>query len=183
MQALDLLLNRSSQPRLAAPAPEGQVFEHIMQAALRAPDHACLSPWKFIVCKGKGLSKLGDIYKAAAIANQASESDIERASQLPLRAPMVIVVACEYHEHPKVPWVEQVASASCAAHAMQMAAVAQGFAGIWRTGAYAQDPLVKAECGLKEQDEIVGFLYLGTAVTKGAAKPPKSPTQYFNFWG
>ena len=58
MDALTLLLNRSSQPRLEAPAPSGDALENIMQAALRAPDHACLTPWRFIVCTGKGLDKL-----------------------------------------------------------------------------------------------------------------------------
>ena len=48
MDALNLLLNRSSHPRLQAPAPEGEELTNIMQAALRAPDHACLSPWRFI---------------------------------------------------------------------------------------------------------------------------------------
>ena len=51
MDALSLLLNRSSQPRLGSPAPSGAALENIMQAALRAPDHACLTPWRFIVCQ------------------------------------------------------------------------------------------------------------------------------------
>ncbi|HAU27845.1 MAG TPA: nitroreductase, partial [Alteromonas australica] len=57
MDALSLLLNRSSQPRLGSPAPSGAALENIMQAALRAPDHACLTPWRFIVCQNKGLEK------------------------------------------------------------------------------------------------------------------------------
>ena len=63
MDALSLLLNRSSQPRLSAPAPSGEALENIMQAALRAPDHACLTPWRFIVCEGKGLDKLGQLFE------------------------------------------------------------------------------------------------------------------------
>jgi nitroreductase len=166
MQALDLLLNRSSQPRLQAPAPEGEVLENIKQAALRAPDHACLAPWKFIVCQNQGLTRLGKVFEQAAIAANKSEKEIERAPQLPLRAPMVMVAIAKYTEHDKVPWVEQVASASCAVHAMQMAAVAQGFAGVWRTGSFAQDAIVKQAFDLAEQDEIVGFLYLGSSAVQ-----------------
>ena len=91
MQALDLLLNRCSQPRLQAPAPEGQVLENIKQAALRAPDHACLSPWKFVVCQNQGLTRLGEVFQQASIATNKSEKEIERAPQLPFRAPMVMV--------------------------------------------------------------------------------------------
>ena len=54
MDALTLLLNRSSQPRLEAPAPSGDALENIMQAALRAPDHACLTPWRLLCAQEKG---------------------------------------------------------------------------------------------------------------------------------
>lgn len=182
MQALDLLLNRRSQPRLQSPAPQAQVLENIMQAALRAPDHASLTPWQFIVCQGEGLTRLGEIYKQAAIAGNKSEKDIERAPQLPVRAPMVIVAISKYQEHAKVPWVEQVASASCAVHSMQMAALTQGFAGVWRTGFYAQDQHVKDALNLQTKDEIVGFLYLGTACTEVLPKPTKNSADYFEFW-
>jgi len=182
MQALDLLLNRSSQPRLQAPAPEGEVLANIKQAALRAPDHACLSPWKFIVCQNQGLVRLGKVFQQAAIAAGKSEKEIERAPQLPLRAPMVMVAIAKYTEHEKVPWVEQVASASCAVHAMQMAAIAQGFAGVWRTGSFAQDPLVKQAFSLSEQDEIVGFLYLGSSALTRLPKPKKPSEDYFEDW-
>ena len=129
MDALHLLLNRSSQPRLSAPAPSDQVLENIMQAALRAPDHACLTPWQFIVCQGKGLDKLGALYEQSAIENGKSQQEIDRAVKLPHRAPMVVVAVAKYVEHEKVPRVEQIASASCGVMAMQMAAVAQGFNG------------------------------------------------------
>ncbi|WP_088328649.1 NAD(P)H nitroreductase [Lacimicrobium sp. SS2-24] len=182
MQALDLLLNRSSQPRLQDPAPTGESLDNIMQAALRAPDHMSLKPWRFIVCQGKGLKRLGEVFELAAINTDMSEKDIERASQLPLRAPMLIVAICHHKEHDKVPWIEQVASTACAVHAMQMAAVAQGFSGIWRTGSYAQNEEVKKALNVAEQDEIMGFLYLGSPVTQPLPKPVPDPSQFFEFW-
>ncbi len=182
MDALTLLLNRSSQPRLNAPAPSGEALENIMQAALRAPDHACLTPWRFIVCQGKGLNKLGALYEQSAIENEKSQKEIERAVQLPLRAPMVVIAIAKYVEHEKVPRVEQIASASCAVVAMQMAAVAQGFNGMWRTGSYAQCDTVKQGLDLSEDDEIVGFLYLGTPAFEPAPKPERDSADYFEFW-
>ncbi|MDO6693672.1 NAD(P)H nitroreductase [Aliiglaciecola sp. 3_MG-2023] len=182
MQALDLLLHRRSQPRLKGPAPQGQQLETIMQAALRAPDHAGLTPWKFVVCQGRGLIKLGEIFEEAAINEGLDENQIQRAPQMPLRAPMVIVAIAKYSEHPKVPWVEQVASASCAVHSMQMAAVAQGFGGVWRTGSYAQNEDVKCAFFLEEQDEIVGFLYLGTPTNDAMPAPQRDSAEYFEFW-
>ncbi|MFS1704031.1 NAD(P)H nitroreductase [Alteromonas sp. AMM-1] len=182
MDALTLLLNRRSQPRLSAPAPQGDALENIKQAALRAPDHAGLTPWQFLVIEGKGLDKLGTLFEQSAIDNDKSEREIQRAPQLPERAPMIIVIATQYKEHEKVPQNEQFASAACAAMAMQMAAVAQGFQGIWRTGDYAHCSIVKAGLGIAEQDEIVGYMYLGTPSQDLPEKPVPTTADFFRVW-
>ncbi|GAC19924.1 hypothetical protein GARC_2961 [Paraglaciecola arctica BSs20135] len=93
-----------------------------------------------------------------------------------------MVAIAKYIPHDKVPWVEQVASASCAVQAMQMAAVAQGFSGVWRTGSYAQDPIVKQAFDLSEQDEIVGFLYLGSSEVIPQPKPKRDSAEFFENW-
>ncbi|MGO4894080.1 NAD(P)H nitroreductase [Flavobacterium sp. W21_SRS_FM6] len=182
MQALDLLLNRTSQPRLQKPAPNEQELQNIIHAAMRVPDHASLTPWKFVVCQEAGLTRLGNVFEQAALDEQLSEKEVLRAPQLPLRAPMVIAVIAQIQEHEKVPWVEQVASASCAAYAMQLAAKAQGYDNVWRTGIYAQSKVVKDAFGLKEQDEIVGFLYVGTGNADPISRPSKSSFDFTEHW-
>ncbi|WP_026972476.1 NAD(P)H nitroreductase [Aliagarivorans marinus] len=160
MKALNLLLERHSCARLSAPAPEGAELETIWQAGLRAPDHGGLHPWRILHVSGEGLSKLSDIFAAAAEQNQG---DIEKARQMPFRAPLITVVIASPKPHDKVPEIEQVLSAGCMVHAMQMAAFAQGYNGIWRTGPMAYDPIVKQKLGLAEHEHIVGFLYLGSS--------------------
>ncbi len=182
MDALALLLERRSQPRLSTPAPAGEALENIKQAALRAPDHGGLTPWRFIVCEGGGLKRLGLLFEQSAIENGKSAKEVERAPQLPLRAPMVIVAIARYQDSPKVPRIEQVASASCAVMSMQMAAQAQGFNGIWRTGTYAQCELVRSELGLAEDDELVGFLYLGTPAVQAPPPEAKAAEDFFEHW-
>lgn len=182
MDVLELLLNRTSQPRLQKPAPSEQELQNIIHAAMRVPDHASLKPWKFIVCQNAGLSRLGDVFEQAALDEQLTEKEVQRAPQLPHRAPLVIAVITNYQEHEKVPWVEQVASASCAAYAMQLAAKAQGYDNVWRTGFYAQSKVVKAAFGLKEQDEIVGFLYIGSSNADPISRPTKSIHDFVEHW-
>ncbi|WP_100657081.1 NAD(P)H nitroreductase [Alteromonas flava] len=182
MNAIKLLTQRQSLPRLQAPAPAGEALEIIKKAALRAPDHGCLTPWQFIIFTGEGLKQLGEIFEASAIHRGEDSKAIERAPQLPVRAPMVIVAATRYTEHPKVPFIEQVQSAGCAVHAMQMAAVAQGYAGIWRTGSYAQCSYVKEALSISNDDEIVGFLYLGTPACEPKGPPSRDANNYFTEW-
>ncbi|WP_338855482.1 NAD(P)H nitroreductase [Serratia marcescens] len=118
----------------------------------------------------------GQLLQAAAKQDQLDEAAIEKATKAPFRAPLIITVIAHCTEETKVPRWEQVVSAGCAVQAMQMAALAQGFNGIWRTGAWTEHALVREAFGCREQDEIVGFLYLGTPQLKAATKvtPPDS---------
>lgn len=165
MDALTLLHERNSMGKLMAPAPDAEQMEALYQAALRAPDHAELTPWRFVEFTGAGLERLGELFAKAERTKSPAGDEAAQASaaKKPLRAPMVVaVIAKVTPEHPKVPRVEQVVSAGCAAHAMLYAAQAQGLGGMWRTGGYAFDATVHAGLGMEEHDELVGFLYLGT---------------------
>ena len=163
--ALSLLLTRSSCGLLQAPAPSGEALEHILQAGLRAPDHGHLQPFQFLLAEGEGLNRLGALLAESAKQDGAAEEAIERATQMPLRAPLVITVAARVQPHNKVPAFEQHFSAGCAVMAMQMAAQAQGFGGIWRSGPLMYSRKLHELLRLNEQDQIVGFLYLGTPAT------------------
>jgi len=183
MDALELLLTRSSNAKLIEPAPNGEALENILNAGLRAPDHANLSPYQFIVCRGVGLQKLADIYTQAAKSNKMEQSVIDKSQKMPFRAPMVIVAICRYKEHEKVPRVEQIATTACAVQNMQMAAQAQGFNGMWRTGAFATNLDVREAFKLNELDEIVGFLYLGTPSVETPIKRQKKREPFIEYWG
>ena len=73
----------------------------------------------------------------------------------------------------KIPEVEQLVSAAAAAENIMLAARAQGFGAMWKTGAPAYDATVKQALGLDPDNDIVGFLYVGTQVGGGspAARP------------
>lgn len=182
MDALELLLTRSSNNKLQEPAPSGEALDNILNAGLRAPDHANLSPFKFIVCTGNGLKKLSDIYASVLSQSNKTEAEIEKGTNAPFRAPMVIIGICKFKEHEKVPRVEQISTTACAIQNMQMAAFAQGFNGIWRTGALAHNDLVRQHLGLAENDEIIGYLYLGTTQNETHIKRQKSQENVIEFW-
>ncbi|MDX3774242.1 NAD(P)H nitroreductase [Chromatiaceae bacterium AAb-1] len=184
MDALTLLTTRHSSPRLTEPAPSGEVLENIKRAALQVPDHAWLRPWRFVIAEGRqALNRLGDIFAEAAIEDDPAISGEmqERARQLPLRAPMVIICIAKCTANHKVPLHEQQQSAACAVMAMQQAAFAQGFGGIWRTGIYAQLDFVKQALELGEDDEIVGYLYLGTKAGETYNRPELKTEDYFSY--
>ena len=168
------------QPKLTGPAPAGEDLEQIFRAALRAPDHAWLRPWRFLTISGIRREALGKVLRDALLRRnpEAGDAACNKALNAPRRAPLVVVVIAHFSEHPKVPRLEQQLSAGCAAHAILLAAEATGFAGVWRTGESAFDRGVMTDLGLGVEEEIVGFLYLGSR--DGAPKPlPQLETDDF----
>ena len=178
MDALELLITRRSASRLVEPAPTGEQLQNILRAGMRAPDHKTLQPWQFFVIEGEGRERFSAVLEKGAIAAGSDEKAQEKARSAPFRAPLIITVVAHCEDHPKVPRWEQEMSAGCAVMAMQMAALAQGFNGIWRSGALTESPVVRAGFACREQDKIVGFLYLGTPQLKASttiALPDTAP--------
>ncbi|MGX5914112.1 nitroreductase family protein [Aliidiomarina sp. Khilg15.8] len=174
MDAIELLTQRSSMPRLIAPAPDKAAIEIIERAALRVPDHMNLTPYRCQLVEGDNLAALGRVFQQAAEQEAGfSDRDRERAAQLPLRAPLLIVVSTRYQSHPAVPFPEQLASAACATMAMQQACFALNYGAIWRSGAYAESATVRQALGIDAPNEIVGFLYVGTPAVPTPIKPER----------
>lgn len=184
MDALDALINRVSAPRLIEPAPTAEQREQLFRAALRAPDHGQLRPWRFLTIEGDGRHALGDLF-AEAIAGKYSDADEEaltKARNMPLRAPLLVVVIARVQEHPKVPAQEQVLAAGCAAHAILLAAYAQGIGGVWRTGELSHDPIVDAGLGLADNEQVIGYLYLGTPQRELRVAPQADTGEFVSSW-
>lgn len=181
---IDLLLQRNSSPRLTLPAPDRQQQNQMFQAALRAPDHLWLRPWRFLVVEGERREALGQVLLDCLLRRdpQADESVRTKALNAPLRAPLLIVVLATITENPKVPAQEQRLSAGCAAHAILLAAEALGFSGVWRTGNPAYDPEVVAALGGSGNEEIVAFLYIGTRDGTEKALPVMNPDDFVARW-
>jgi len=182
--ALDVLHNRVSVPSLQAPAPSGEVLENIMRAAMRAADHKILRPWRFLVLENDSLDRLGQLFIKAETTNGDEVTEIKRSRLLskPHRAPMIIVAIASCREDPKVPEVEQLIATGCAVQNMLNAAFAQDVGAMWRTGSMAFDSVVKSGLGLDNNEQIVGFLYLGTPKGRLKPVPAYNLTDHFSIW-
>lgn len=181
MNSKQLLLERQSTPILISPSPSDEELDFILNSGMRVPDHGGLTPWFFTLAQGTGLEKLSQIFKAAAEENGDVSAKIEKAQKMPFRAPLIIVISTRYQQHSRVPKIEQSLAAGCCAHAMQMAAFSLGYGAMWRTGDFTYHPLVKRELGISTDNDIIGFLYIGTAkktLPVKAAKPIKAHVEY-----
>ena len=163
MSAIETLLQRNSHASLAAPGPDSEALKTILRAALRAPDHGRLRPWRYVVIDGDRRAALGQCFaESLRIRGISDPAKLEKAAKAPLRAPMIIAGLLHATEHEKIGRDEQGHAVAASLAAAQIAAESLGFGSIWRTGGYATDPLVIETLGGEPGDQIVGFLYLGT---------------------
>lgn len=183
MDALEALHNRVSIGGLTEPAPDSQQRDAIFRAALRAADHGNLRPWRFLVVEGEARKRMGEIYlEASEAAEPLSEAQRERTLAMPLRAPLILVAITRLQEHPKVPHNEQRMSTAGAVQAMLTAAFAQGVGAYWRTGALAENRVVAEALGLAENEEISGFIYMGTPQKPPRPAPDLAVDDFFADW-
>ena len=164
MEALDLLLSRQSHNKLIKPGPDEKQLALMFKAALRAPDHALLKPWRYRVYSGDSLKLLAEHFAAALKKSdpEVSPEKLEKHKSKPLRAPMVIVASVVLQEHPKVPHIEQILSAGASVQNLIQAAHFQNIGAIWRTGDMAFNTHFTGILEFAEGEIVVGFIYLGT---------------------
>jgi nitroreductase len=175
MDALTALTTRVSAVALGDPAPDGAKLEAILAAGQRAPDHGRLRPFQFLLVRGEGRERLGDLWAESLLRRDpaAEPAVLDKEKGKALRAPLIIVAAARIQGSLKVPTIEQIIATGAAAQNILVATHALGFGGFWRTGPAAYDDEIKRALGLTPADSIVGYLYIGTHT---APPPPPKPT-------
>lgn len=180
MDVISALHGRVSIAVLGEPAPDAGQRDTMLRAAMRAPDHGVLRPWRFLMIEGDARARLGDIFVEARLQDEplAETAAIEKLRMKPFRAPLILVAVAETDPHHKVPVVEQVVATGAAVENIMVAAHAMGIGAMWRTGGMAHHPHVKRALGFAEKDEIVGFIYLGTPAGSIKRVPDEDPQRY-----
>lgn len=158
------LLSRRSQgiKHLSAPGPSGEDLRRMARAALRAPDHGELVPFRFRVVEGPQREELGDLFAehAASIGKSGATAALER--ERALRAPVTVAVIARIDPgHPQVPVHEQWMCVGGAVTNFLNAAHALGYSGKVLSGNKVRGPaIIRAFCGPGEQ--LVAWIAVGT---------------------
>jgi nitroreductase len=169
---------------LGEPGPGDADLRLIFQAAVRAPDHGRLRPWRLLVGRGAARARLSELFASAARRRDPSlsEAQIEKERGKPFRAPLTIVVAAKIVPGHKVPEIEQVLSAGAAAMNILNAVHALGFGAKWVTGANCYDPEFRAAMGLDESFRLIGFIHAGTPIDGPPPQDRPNPADFVVDW-
>ena len=163
MNTLETIHQRHSVGKVRQEPVSRELIEKLLDAAVQAPNHYKVRPWRFFVLTGNGRNRLGDVMAASQHDRQPDlpPEALDKTRALPLRAPVVIAVGVDKPSEPKVLEIENISAASAASQNILLAAQAEGLGAQWRTGEWARDPNVKKFFGLAEDQHIVGFIYIG----------------------
>ncbi len=186
METMKALLSRRSISKLSGPSPSKDEMHDVYQAALRAPDHSWLRPWRFIEITGESRKKLGQSF--VNVAKKSEEIDEEKEKKiaiLPLRAPMIIVVVANInYDKPNVPRLEQIQSTAAAAQNILLALHDKGYGAYWRTGKYSteRNKNISSELSLDNNEEVLGYIYVGTPEVDSPKIPELLNEDFVTYW-
>ena len=146
---IDAIQNRRSVAprRLTAPGPDDERLRLIISAALAAPDHARLRPWRFLRIGDKARDQLATIF-----AEAARELD----------PGLVDVISRIAEDHPVAPVTEQWASVGAAIQNMLLAAEDLGYRAMIVSGRKVKAERFRQAFGLSQGEHLVGFVAVGT---------------------
>ncbi len=166
MDPLATLDARRSVPSrlLTAPGPDPGQLQRLLEAASRVPDHGKLVPWRFVLITGDTRRQLGELLATRARERDpgASTATIEKDRGRFSFAPLIVTVIGRLTAGHKVPEVEQLLTGGSVCFALLQAAQAMGFGAQWLTGWAAYDPVVTARLGLAANEQVLGFIHIGT---------------------
>lgn len=174
--ALKALLARQSLggKHLGEPGPDDAALAVMAEAALRAPDHAELVPFRLAVVRGAARERLAELFAAAAAdAGKSAEAQaIER--ERALATPVTVALLARIDRgHPLVPEHEQWCAVGGALANFLHAAHLLGYAGKMLSGHKVRHASIQAAF-CEPGETLVGWVVLGTARRSPGARVPKA---------
>ena len=180
-----LLTRRSvSANALGEPGPDSAELDQILTAAARVPDHKKLVPWRFILFEGDAREAFGRALADICREEQPEPSAVRLQMEAKrfMRAPIVIAVISRVTSPSPVPEWEQVLSAGAACQNLVVAASALGFGVNWVTEWCAYSAGVRQALGLKDNERVAGFVYIGTAESQPDERPRPALSDVVSAW-
>ncbi|MBA3595941.1 MAG: nitroreductase family protein [Methylibium sp.] len=170
-----MLTRRSVSPkRLCGPGPSPEQLEGIVGAALRAPDHGGLLPWRLIEFARAQRPRLARLFEEEKLRRDplASTEDLAKAREHATHAPVVLGFVVRPRRNVVVPPHEQWLAAGAALGHVLLAAHYMGFGAIILSGERCADARLREALGVESAETLAGFISIGSIAR---SPPPVSP--------
>ncbi len=159
---LEALRGRRSRSSVGGGAPPHEELVPLVAAVSRLADHGGLRPWRVIEIRGGARDRLG-----AAMDEAAGDPGSGKHRKKTHRASLLVAVVASRTPSRKVPDWEQEAVAAGVAHALTLLLEEQGWGVFWRTGSLTRSEPVRRMHGLRDGEDLLGWLYVGDVADDG----------------
>lgn len=180
-----MLGRRSVSPkRLCDPGPSAGQLEAIVGAALRAPDHGGLLPWRLIEFPRSQRKRLGRLFEEEKLRRDplASKDDLAKAREHAMHGPVVLGFVVRPQRNVLVPVHEQWLAAGAALGHVLLAAHDLGFGAIVLSGDRCADALLREALGVEATETLAGFISIGTIARSPPAASPRLVSSVLSVW-
>lgn len=166
--AIDLLLKRNSMKLVHGPGPSNEELDIILRAAMTAPDHGAIRPWRFKIIRGKeAIKEFADLsYKLRqASDNPFTEEKLASSKAWLYEVPLVIAVATQVNHQVthKIDEIEQYLATGAAMTQILNACHFLGYGAFWSTGIATYIEEFQTAIGFDSLDyRLLGFIAIGT---------------------
>jgi nitroreductase len=142
-----------------------ETINQLLELAHWAPTHGRTEPWRFFVYGGEAKTKFGkdhaQLYWDNTAEDKRQEATMQKLEHNVDKASHLIIAVMERGANDKIPQIEEIAAASAAVQNMLLGATALGIASFWTTGGMTHKEALKQHLGLKNEDIVLGLIFLG----------------------
>ena len=178
MDAITAIKQRSSVRRYRPEEISRDIVEHLLECAVRAPNHKLTQPWRFAVITGAAKDRYAEIRARHRLkrfadpdspeARAAAEKVRREAQETPLHIVAMMAVSSD-----EITREEDYAATMMAVANLMIAAESLGLGTYLKTGGVMQDPGLAELLGLAENTRIVGLISLGYPARQEPPRPRK----------
>jgi len=182
--ALKQLLTRHSvgPKHLVSPAPTKEQVWLAVCAAIRAPDHQKLLPFRFVLIPDELRPLLGELFADFARRNDKSGDEIEIERNRAMLGPLLVAfVTCIQQDHLRVSPHEQWLAAGGALANFLTALHMMGFAAKMLSGRKAADPFIR-DAFCETGETLVGWIAAGVATRTPHPRENDNPDAILRHW-
>lgn len=184
MKVIDAIRQRRSIKSFTDRAVTRAEIEHLLDAAVLAPNHRVTQPWRFYVLGREARAAygaaLGERKARKKEDPESARQVLEKVTAEHASLPAMLVVAMVQDTNAEIR-EEDYASVMMAVQNMSLAAGELGLGTHIKSGGIMEDPAARAAAGVAEDERIVAVVNVGEPAETPAPKS-RAPAASFTQW-
>jgi nitroreductase len=151
-----------------------ELVKDILTLADWAPTHGRTEPWRFVVYSGTKVKEFcrqhAELYKANTTTENFKQESYDKLLHNGDQVSHIIIAIMQRGNLPKIPVLEEIIATSAAIQNILLGATALDIASFLSTGGLTHHQAMKDFLQLRDEDIVMGIIYLGYSDEKTEGK-------------